>query len=209
MKVEIVREKRKTMVLSLVDADTAVLKVPKSLSEKKVAEFLASKQKWLDDKAKMLKQNEDFSKGFDLMGSFYLFGEKVDSFDNLIFGFGDLSDKDKCVKIRKIYLSHFSNLEEMTKQLSEQTGFSYDKIKPTDSTRIWGSYSVKRVLKLNWKLLLLPQHLVKYVICHELCHSKHMNHKPQFWQAVGRIYPDFKTAKKELNQYAFLLKSAL
>lgn len=197
------------MVLSLVDADRAILKVPQNLSDKKISEFLEGKKRWLENKSKMLKQNESFSKGFDLKGTFYLFGEKVDSFDRLIFGFSDLSEKEKLKAIRKIYLSHFSNIESISKELKKQSGYSYDKIRPIDSVRIWGSFSSAKVMKLNWKLLILPEHLVRYVICHELCHSKHMNHKPQFWQAVSRLYPDFKSAKKELAQYSFLLKSEL
>ncbi len=209
MKIDLIRERRKTIVLSLVDVDRAVLKVPKSLSDKRVSEFLDSKKKWLESKSKKLKQNELFSKSFELKKFFYLFGNKVDSLDSLIFGFVDLSDKDKLAAIKRIYLSHFSNLEKIVQELGAQTGYSYDKIKPTNSTRIWGSFNTAKVMKLNWKLLILPERLVRYVICHELCHGKHMNHKPQFWQAVAKICPDYKAARKELNQYSFLLKNEL
>ena len=62
-------------------------------------------------------------------------------------------------------------------------------------------------MKLNWKLLILPRNLAEYVVCHELCHSLHMNHQPKFWKAVEKICPDFKTRKKELSKYGFLLKN--
>ena len=209
MKIDLIKERRKTIVLSLVDADRAVLKVPKNLSDKKVAEFLDSKKKWLEKKSQRLKEDKLFSKEYELKKYFYLFGNKVDALDNLIFGFADLSDKDKLFAIRKTYLSHFSNLEKIVQELSAQTGLPYDKIKPTNSMRIWGSFNTAKVMKLNWKLLILPEHLVRYVVCHELCHGKHMNHKPQFWQAVSKICPDYKVARKELNQFAFLLKNEL
>ncbi len=206
MKVTVIKEKRKTIVLSLLDADNAVLKAPKNLSAQKIAEFLDEKKKWLQNKSEQIKRNEEFSRQFDLKNSFYLFGEKSGDFKELIFGFETLSDKVKEKTIKKFYLSHFSNLENLASKLSKETGFTYLAVKPTDSSRVWGSYNASKTMKLNWKLLLLPERLVKYVIYHELCHSKHMNHKPQFWNEVARFCPDYKRLRKELNTYGFLIK---
>lgn len=207
MKIEIVREKRRTIVLRLIDAQHALLKVPKSLSEKSVKEFLDGKKKWLEDKAKTLSLNETFSKNFDLKDDFFLFGERVSHFDEIIIGFSKLSERNKAFEIRKVYLSHFANLEKIAQELSAQTGFAYEKVKPLSSVRIWGSFSSTKVMKLNWKLLILPEHLIRYVIYHELCHSKHMNHKPQFWREVERFCPSFKSDRKELEKFSFVLKA--
>lgn len=207
MKVKIVRERRKTMVLSLLDEDNALLKVPKNLSDSKVSEFLDGKRKWLEDKSRKLKQSKEFSNTFDLRNSFYLFDSNEGDFKNLIMGFDKLSEKQKGVQIKKFYLSHFSNLEVLAYDLSRKTGFVFDGVKPTNAKTIWGSYSSAKIMKLNWRLLMLPKPLVEYVIYHELCHSKHMNHKPQFWKEVAKLCPDYKTRRKQLNQYGFLLKA--
>lgn len=206
MKVEVIRERRKTVVLTLIDAENAVLKVPQSLSDKKVSQFLADKKRWLERKASKVKENEEFSKEYQVLKYFYLFGKRVDLFSNLIFGFDELSEQDKVLAVRKAYLTHFSNLEKLAKLLSLETGLGYEKIKPIDSVRVWGSYSSVRIMKLNWRLLILPENLVRYVICHELCHSKHMNHKPQFWKEVSRYCPEYKKDREELKRFAFLLK---
>ncbi len=207
MRVTILREKRKTIVLSLIDENSALLKVPKHLSDNKISEFLESKKRWLENKAQKINQDKEFSKAFDIKNCFYLFGKQEGKFEDLILGFNTMSEKEKGLHIRKYYLSHFSNLEDVVLKLSEKTGLVFEKIKSTAAKTIWGSYSSDRIMKLNWKLLLLPKELVNYVVIHELCHSKHMNHKPQFWRDVAKFCPDFKLKRKQLNQYGFLLKA--
>lgn len=57
-------------------------------------------------------------------------------------------------------------------------------------------------LSLHWKLYLLPIALVDYVIAHELAHLREMNHSVRFWLEVGKLYPDYKAARIELNRAA-------
>lgn len=57
-------------------------------------------------------------------------------------------------------------------------------------------------LSLHWKLYLLPLALVDYVIAHELAHLREMNHSARFWAEVGKLYPDYKAARIELNRAA-------
>lgn len=207
MKIRIIKERRKTICLKLIDEDTAVLKVPKRLSDKDIAKFLEGKKKWLAQKSNKLMADRLFSQNFDLENFAYLFGNMVGSFKEIIFGFGQMTQGQKKLAIKKFYLSRFGKLEEISRQLSAETGFSYAEVKPTDSARVWGSYSSSRVMKLNWRLLILPENLVKYVVYHELCHSRQMNHSPQFWKEVERFCPNYKELKKELNRFAFLLKA--
>lgn len=65
----------------------------------------------------------------------------------------------------------------------------------------WGSCNNHGVIRLNWRLVQLPLHLIDYVIAHELCHLFEMNHSPAFWQRVAAIYPDYRTARRELSTY--------
>ncbi len=64
----------------------------------------------------------------------------------------------------------------------------------------WGSCSSLGDIRLNWRLLQAPPHIINYVICHELAHLKEMNHSAKFWGVVSSIYPDYKKAEKELKQ---------
>lgn len=63
----------------------------------------------------------------------------------------------------------------------------------------WGSCNSRGVVRLNWRLLQAPPHIINYVICHELAHLKEMNHSAKFWAVVSSICPDYKSAEKELK----------
>lgn len=207
MKINLIKEKRKTIVLKVIDSDNAVLKVPKTISDKKIEEFLKSKENWLKKTSTRMKDNENFSTDFDFEKLIYLNGKPFVSTKEISLEFDKLDSEGKKEEIRKYYLSMFWKLEELAEKLSSETGLKYNEIKMTDSVRIWGSYNSKRQMKLNFKLLILPENLIEYVIYHELCHSIHMNHKPQFWKDLEKICPNYKALKKELNKYSFVLKT--
>lgn len=64
----------------------------------------------------------------------------------------------------------------------------------------WGSCSSRGNLSFNYKLQFLPSHLIDYIVVHELCHLKEMNHGKMFWELVGQCIPDPHACKKELLQ---------
>jgi len=66
----------------------------------------------------------------------------------------------------------------------------------------WGSCTVDRKIRLNWKLIHFSQPLIDYVIAHELAHILEMNHSQQFWDTVGLIYPEYEEAKNLLRKRA-------
>ncbi|AMK75281.1 MULTISPECIES: M48 family metallopeptidase [Methylomonas] len=65
----------------------------------------------------------------------------------------------------------------------------------------WGSCGPKNDINMNWLLLLAPPAALEYVVVHELCHIKHKNHSPVFWQLVAEHLPDFKQHRLWLKQH--------
>ena len=63
----------------------------------------------------------------------------------------------------------------------------------------WGSCSGKGTVSLNWRLMMVPGALADYVVVHELCHLRHMNHSPRFWAMVGSTIPDYRDRRRRLN----------
>jgi predicted metal-dependent hydrolase len=65
----------------------------------------------------------------------------------------------------------------------------------------WGSCSGKGNLNFNYKIVLLPPDLADYIIVHELCHLKQMNHSQNFWALVEQQIPDYKQRQKQIRSY--------
>lgn len=63
----------------------------------------------------------------------------------------------------------------------------------------WGSCNHRQEVRLNWRLLQAPPHIINYVTAHELAHLKEMNHSAKFWNVVESLFPEYKKAEKELK----------
>lgn len=63
----------------------------------------------------------------------------------------------------------------------------------------WGSCSTRGTVSLNWRLMMVPSALADYVVVHELCHLRHMDHSPRFWAMVGDVVPDYRERRRSLN----------
>ncbi len=66
--------------------------------------------------------------------------------------------------------------------------------------RRWGSCARDGTLRFNWRLVMAPLPIVDYVVVHELCHLRHLNHGPQFWEMVGAAVPDYRLRRRELRR---------
>jgi predicted metal-dependent hydrolase len=67
----------------------------------------------------------------------------------------------------------------------------------------WGSCSHQGSVTLNWKLVCAEPGVIDYVIVHELCHLKHLDHSKNFWRLVETYCPDWKEKKKWLQKRTF------
>ena len=98
--------------------------------------------------------------------------------------------------LKSLAKTHYENL---ATELSEVTGLGYSKLTVRAQRTRWGSYSSRGTLSLNYKLLFLPQHLLRHVILHELSHSVHMNHSDDFWALLEKVDPGSKQHDNQLN----------
>lgn len=64
----------------------------------------------------------------------------------------------------------------------------------------WGSCNSCGEVRLSWRLLQAPPHIINYVICHELAHLKQMNHSAKFYAVLESLFPNYKVAEKELKR---------
>ena len=80
-------------------------------------------------------------------------------------------------------------------------GVTYQRITVRNQRSRWGSCSSKGNLNFNCLLAAVPFPVMEYVVVHELCHLKQMNHSPAFWAQVEKVLPDYRLQKQWLKDY--------
>jgi len=120
-------------------------------------------------------------KSLDLFNKSIFLGKKECDFE---------SDKEKAMLFVKSRLEYYNVFYD----------FKYAEVRVKDQRTRWGSCSGKRNLNFNFRLLRLPQELADYVIVHELCHLKELNHSRRFWLLVEKAIPDCQSRRKKLKR---------
>ena len=100
-------------------------------------------------------------------------------------------------------------LPEKVRHFSQTIGVSYGRITIRSQRTRWGSCSARGNLNFNCLLMLCPEAVQDYVVIHELCHRKHLNHSPEFWAEVERHCPHYRIEKKWLKDNGSSLISRL
>ena len=100
-------------------------------------------------------------------------------------------------------------IPEKVKKYARIIGVDYGRISIRHQRTRWGSCSSKGNLNFNCMLMLFPDEVIDYVVVHELCHRKHMNHSERFYKEVEGAYPEYRKWRKWLKENGGLYLSRL
>ena len=101
--------------------------------------------------------------------------------------------------IRWVKLNAHYHLTALLKKLNRRVKANYKKLIIRSQEAQWGSYSSSKTLSLNYKLIFLPPSIVRYVILHELCHTRYLEHSPRFWKELAKYDKNWKANRKAIN----------
>lgn len=76
----------------------------------------------------------------------------------------------------------------IVKEIADANGFNYSSVKINSAQTRWGSCSSKGSLNFSLYTMLMPLHLIRSVVVHELCHTKFMDHGPNFWALFDKTF---------------------
>ncbi len=148
-----------------------VVTAPRGFDFSRIEEFIAQKAEWVLEKL-------DFAKKRGRSLAFSRNSER---------------------EYRKLKHEALSLAGRKTAEFNQIYGFEYNKISVRNQKTRWGSCSKKGNLNFSYKIALLPEKYIDYIIAHELCHLEEFNHSPIFWNLVARAIADFKEIKIKIR----------
>lgn len=220
--------KRKTLAISVKEGQVFV-RAPHFLSQAQIDEFLLQKSQWIGQKlqrsiSEIATKQELFKDGTSVMFDGKLteitYISKAKSpviyHDSRLFVevSDEIQEADRAQFVKEQLASYFQEVIE-TKIFNrlpywvEQTKLAPVDFKVRQYKSRWGSCNSRRQLTFNSLLAMMSDQTIDYIIVHELCHLRHMNHSSAFWQLVGQYMPDFnehrqwiKTHQRSLSVFA-------
>ncbi len=175
MNTEIIKSSRRTIELQICTDGHVRVRAPFYMTDAEIADFLNKKTNWIDKHRTQMKERQQMKTQ-----------EPVRR----------LSPQD----IRALADQAMQIIPDKVRFYAEKIGVDYGRVTIRNQKTRWGSCSAKGNLNFNCLLMLAPEDVLDYVVIHELCHRKEMNHSPRFWSEVAKIMPDYKNSKIWLKE---------
>jgi len=219
MKVLIYKKKIKSVIIKVMDAETVLVSVPFDMSDEVANEFIRLKSSWIKRKQEEKKKNKIKNEEIYSYKKILIQGKEY------VIAYSDVpnvccvedylilpqSKAESVELIKKTINNYLLNLAKnlLPKYLAfwgEKLSLCPTAIKIKSLKSKWGSCNGNGEIVLNVKLIQLPVKLIEYVIVHELCHLKNLNHSKDFWESIEDVFADFDILRKELRQYEYLIE---
>lgn len=182
--IEVRRSRRRSIGLEVRPDGSVILRAPNRLPKRDMVRFLREKEAWLQKCIAEVQARESFVEAA---------------------GIEPLTDEELSA-LTKAAREYFT---EKCAWLAPLVGVDYGRISIRHQKTRWGSCSSKGNLNFNCLLMLAPEDVRDYVVVHELCHRKEMNHSAAFWAEVARVVPDYKEKERWLKEQGPLLQRRL
>ena len=213
---KLVRSKRKTLSLIVETDGTLTVRAPLRMKETEIRQFIEAKKNWI--KRKQFKAQEGAAAPHRYVDgeTFWYLGQPIplriisDGKSALVMDGSFKLTKSAQPQAQSVFTTWYKKrarkvLTERVEFFARKHGFKVGKIRISSARTRWGSCSSKETLSFTWRLVMAPPDVIDYVVVHELCHLKEMNHSVAFWTQVESILPDYKQHRKWLKSYGKLL----
>lgn len=122
---------------------------------------------------------------------------------------GPDNETEQCIAVLNRWLRAQAKdfMPDLLDDISERCGLPYEKVTLRSQKSRWGSCSSRGNISLNDRLMLLPYEQLEYVMLHELCHTRHLNHSRDFWSLLASFIPDCRQRDRRLKKAQHALPS--
>ena len=181
VKISIIRSDRKTLSIQLRSGEI-IARAPLRMKDKEIYSFIESKKPWIEKNLAKIEEHKKVNSNAEPFTQ-----EEIK----------ELAEKAKVI------------IAERVKYYAPRIGVTYNRITIRCQRTRWGSCSSKGNLNFNCLLALFPLEIIDSVVVHELCHRKHMNHSPQFYAEIEKVFPEYRRCNKWLKDNGGLYMARL
>ena len=176
----IIRSKRKTLSMEVTAEGDLVIRAPLKLPEKEIYAFVEKNKRWAADKIEAAKKKKETP-------VVPLTWEEIEELGKAALDYIPMQ------------VAHYAALMDI----------DFGNVTIRNQTTRWGSCSSKKNLNFNVLLMLAPKEVIDSVIIHELCHRLYLDHSKNFWSAVKKFCPNYKTLRSDLKKQGKILLSKI
>ena len=173
--VKVIRSKRKTAAIQVMAQGNVVVRVPMLMDDADIMEMVRRNADWIRRQKKRLESKRQLE-------------------EKEVIKLTDREKKMLADKAKNVF-------KEKVSRAAKKMQVSYGRVTIRMQKTRWGSCSYEGNLNFNCLLMLAPEEVQDYVVFHELCHRKQMNHSKEFWSEVEKVCPDYKKQKKWLKDH--------
>lgn len=173
MEVKIIRSNRKTVSIQVNQDLSITVRAPQRVTQKEIKRILEKNDSWIQKHIEMLREKQT-----------------------------EAEDVKKLTaeEIKTLAEQALKLIPQRVEYFARQVGVTYGRITIRNQKTRWGSCSSKGNLNFNCLLMLAPTEILDYVVVHELCHRKEMNHSKAFWTEVEKVLPDYRQSVQWLKE---------
>ena len=186
MEFNVIRSKRRTISIKINIDLSITVRVPLHISRAEIERILKKKEYWINKRMTEIKEN--------------------------LAKYEDSNSSKLTPDEHKLLINQARRIiPEKVATFAKLIGVEYGRITIRTQKTRWGSCSSSGNLNFNCLLMLAPSNVLDYVVVHELCHRKEMNHSKAFWREVEKIIPNYEEPirwlRKEGSQIIYMQRS--
>ncbi len=172
--IKLIRSRRKTISIEVTADAQVIVRAPNRATLADINRFIGEKADWIDKSVSKMRQRKA----------------------------QQLQKKELSPQEVKLLVTRAKRIiPQRVRYYADIMGVTYGRITIRMQKSRWGSCSGKGNLNFNCFLMRTPDEIIDYVVVHELCHLKEMNHSPRFWAEVEKVLPDYKERRKWLKDH--------
>ena len=214
------KAKIKNIYISIQNGEV-VIKAPWYTTSNQIQEIVESKREWITKKLQEYqtspRKTKDYADGetFQVLGEKYTLNIYYKDIANgrlniadghisivlpLVLAEADNTERIKSMMDKMYFMIAQREVELAMEKTRKLTGLAPDEYNIKKLKSVWGKCTSSKKITINQDLMMYSRHAIEYVVLHEFCHLKYMNHSKNFWAFVEQYMPDYKDAERELKK---------